>query len=596
MPKVKSNTPSKQKKVARRSPGRRQQPYTLSNTLANVGSSLGRAAGAMFTRVTGLGDYQVASNSLLTNNGAPMFSPSKEGMIVRHREYIRDVMGASSFTNTSTLLNPANATLFPWLSNLAKNFETFQWKGLLFFYNPTSGAISSTQSLGTVILSTNYDVLNAAFASKAEAEAYQFTTSCVPSREMTHPIECKPSAVVSPRMYITDLTNLSDLPTHADPRLYFTGLMQQMVVGCPSTEALGELWVSYEVEFFTPKKPQALSVTGLSDSFVYNQETELYNPSASFAPGSFLTYANAGGPDNVVTVAAVQGATQWFRTPTLNSSLTGADKRAFYLLRDGTYTIRFGEQWAGGGVSTATNGTAFDWTITAHGSGCTIDVLADGADSGGLFTSGSNINATDTLSIYDIYRASGHISIVVHGTDDAADKYVEIGCPYVAVASATLSTSAHTVGKIFFRCTELLGTSNPPVPVYPPTSVSSRPVVRTAPQRPPQIQIISREAQRGLVSQLLDIVREVDSDAFVEVDTDDDPEVRFGANRVSDPKSSLTVSCSNPRSLEGILHNLRAVRLRNEGCTDQKSLELTAALNLFERQIKAAYGDDGKKS
>jgi hypothetical protein len=552
----------------------------------------------MFTRVTGLGNYQVASNSLLTNNGAPMFSPSREGMIVRHREYIRDVNGASSFTNTSTLLNPANGTLFPWLSNLAKNFETFQWRGLLFYYNPTSGSISSTQSLGTVILSTNYDVLNAAFASKSEAEAYQFTTSCVPSSEMTHPIECKPSAVVSPRMYITDVTSLTDLPAHADPRLYFTGLMQQMVVGCPSTEALGELWVSYEVEFFTPKKPGALSEALTATSYCYDQKTILSNPSASWAPGQPLYYPNESGL--CTTVAAAQGSLSWFDTPTITTANSGWDKRSFVLRRDGIYSIRYGEQWAGGGVGTAVNSTPHDWNIVPTGTGVTVSVFPDGPNAvpypTGLFSDGSNILASDTIGIYDIYRGSGHITVQISGIGTAVgSKFVKIGCPYVEVAGATLSTSAETVGRFIFRCTQLSGTDSAPVNVYPPTSVSARTTVAGAcPQQRSNVSVLSREAQRGLVTKLLDIIKDVDADASTDLSDYEDEDGCVVSAKPTCDRRATHVSQPSPFSLPGIMNNLRVVRQQVSGNEDQKSVDLTAALSLFERQIKAAYGDDSK--
>jgi hypothetical protein len=222
-------------------------------SLGNIGSNVGSAIDKIF----GSGDYTVRGNSIMSGQ-APSFSSSENGIRVSHREYVSDMQSSTLFSNISYQINPGNVKLFPWLSNVAKNFETYDLHGLVMYYKPLSGtAISSTNpAQGAVIFSTNYDVLNPSFVSKQEAEAYQFTTSTVPYNPMVHPVECKPSLTPLPRKYITDKEDYHLLASDDDPRLHYHGAFQAMTFGQQSNGAnLGEMWISYDITLYTPKKP-----------------------------------------------------------------------------------------------------------------------------------------------------------------------------------------------------------------------------------------------------------------------------------------------------------------------------------------------------
>jgi len=225
-----------------------------------VGRMIGRAAGAALGSITGSGGYRVRGNTLMTNNSVPSFTSTSEGMRIRHREYMLDLTPSVDFKNHDFYLNPGNSTIFPWLSGVANSFETYEFHGLMVCYNPTSATAitSSNPSQGTVIFSTNYDVLNPKFVSKSEAEAYEFTTSTVPYEGMLHPVECKLSETPLPMKYVTSAIGPSQLAGDDDPRLHFHGLLQLMTVGqqATSTSGLGEVWVSYDVSLRTPKQPQ----------------------------------------------------------------------------------------------------------------------------------------------------------------------------------------------------------------------------------------------------------------------------------------------------------------------------------------------------
>ncbi len=252
---------------------------------SSVGKSIGSGLGNIVSKITGFGSYKVNSNTLMADTGPPVFANGAEGsVIVARREFIGDVKGSIAFRNNTFTLNPGNPAMFPWLSRMATAFEQYQIMGMILEYKPTSGsAISSTNnSLGTVIMSTNYDILDSAFASKQAMENYQYTTSTVPSGAAIHCIECKPKLNVLENMYVRQLSYSSS----ADPRFYDLGNFQLATVGMQADDiVVGELWVSYHVKLLKPKIPDS-NIIGFN----------------AYGTGSLTLAASRPDPNNANTV------------------------------------------------------------------------------------------------------------------------------------------------------------------------------------------------------------------------------------------------------------------------------------------------------
>lgn len=199
-------------------------------------------------------------------NSVPLIRNSKTGVIIRHKEYIGDIHPSAVFQNQlASAINPGNFNLFPWLSGIANKFEEYEFRGLIFKYKTMSSdtvlATGANTSLGTVMMGTEYDVLDAPFASKVELLNHQYSSSCKPSENMTHPIECARGKNVATHLFVRDYTALPDLTQLGDPRLYDLGRFQVATQGMqpgltPSQNTLGEIWVSYEVQFWLPKLPE----------------------------------------------------------------------------------------------------------------------------------------------------------------------------------------------------------------------------------------------------------------------------------------------------------------------------------------------------
>jgi len=239
-----------------------KKPFNAVNFGGDVGSLFGRTgrkigmgAGRLFRSITGFGDYKVAKNSLTSGDSLPMFRNGKRGTIITHREYLGDVITsdvAAQFKIETFPIQPALLSTFPWLANIGENFDEYSVEGMVFeFKSNSSNALNSVNTaLGTVIMTTQYNVLAPPFTNKLQMEQYEFTCTAKPSVTFMHPIEC--ARIETPTSVLTT-RNTVDVP--GDLRLYDWGNFNIATVGMQGTSVnIGELWVTYAIKFFKPKQ------------------------------------------------------------------------------------------------------------------------------------------------------------------------------------------------------------------------------------------------------------------------------------------------------------------------------------------------------
>lgn len=226
-------------------------------------------------RISGYGAYRGGGSKIMAD-GPPSVQNSSSGVIISHREYIGDLNTSQAFTNYAFALNPGLNGTFPWLSEVASNFEEWVPRGIVFQFKSTSSdavvATNANAALGTVIMATEYNPYNGAFGSKQQMENYQWAKSCKPSVSMIHGVECKKSKNVLPSYFV----RTTAVPANQDQRLYDLGVFQIAAVGMQSNGgACGELWVSYEIEFRKPRMP--VGVDGDDDGNTNMDHITLYN-------------------------------------------------------------------------------------------------------------------------------------------------------------------------------------------------------------------------------------------------------------------------------------------------------------------------------
>lgn len=310
-----------------------------------IGASLGGTLGSGIGRIMGSGDY-VTSPAMPGNNTfvtqTPKFANSQHGVVITHREYLQDITGSAAFTTNAFPLNPSNSTTFPWLSTIAENFEQFRIRGMVFEFRTMSSEFNNTTSaLGSVILATEYNSAAAAFQTKQAMENYEFAVSTKPSCNMLHAIECKTSETTIPHLYV------GAAPTGYDSRFYNLGTTYLATVGMPTAYLIGELWISYSIEFYKPKVPSTIG-GNLTTSIVQRSGGTGTTPlglTPVRASGSFLpsvtptTIVFQAGPqtDWYLTVA-ITGAAATIAAPVI--TITGATTQSVFVNKTSpTYTL-----------------------------------------------------------------------------------------------------------------------------------------------------------------------------------------------------------------------------------------------------------------
>lgn len=241
---------------------------------ARIGAWVGDRGQAWLKRLTGFGDYAEGGGAVAQPAGPPSIVNKGAGssVVISHREYIGDIISsgtANTFKVDSFKLNPGDPSTFPWLANIAANFQQYKLNGCVFEFKTTSAdALNSVNTaLGQIIMATNYNVTQPNFSSKYEMENTEFAMSCKPSSSMLHAIECARGTSVLSELYIAP----NGVSPASQPEQFVNfGNFQIATNGMQGTNVnCGELWVSYEVILM---KPIVTSVSGVTTSpyFAYS--------------------------------------------------------------------------------------------------------------------------------------------------------------------------------------------------------------------------------------------------------------------------------------------------------------------------------------
>lgn len=223
------------------------------------GSMVGSRVGDFASTILGMGAYTLKKNTVvrgLRGLSVPVMHSARDGVRVRHREFICNINSTAAFTNTSFAINPGMAETFPWLSAMSQNFEEYKFEGLVFEYVSTSAtALNSTNTaLGTIIMAAEYNATQPAYINKQQMENSWFASSKSPSECQMMAIECSPKDNPMKIMYI----RTGDIGSNQDLRMYDLGNIQIASVGSQATSVAGELWATYDVILYKPQLNSAL--------------------------------------------------------------------------------------------------------------------------------------------------------------------------------------------------------------------------------------------------------------------------------------------------------------------------------------------------
>lgn len=215
---------------------------------------------AKFSRTTGRGSY--VTNDLVSMAGAKAVVPEFQRtdiheFVYSNKEYLCDIYAPPTnvpFSIQTFAINPALQQTFPWLSQLALNFEEYEMIQLIFTYKSTVADFASASGqVGQIVMATQYNPSAEDFADKDEMMLYEGGMSCKTTESMIHGVECDPAKL---QQGATKYTRGGSLPPTEDLKSYDIGKLSLAILNCPSTYAnqqLGELWVSYTIKLRKPK-------------------------------------------------------------------------------------------------------------------------------------------------------------------------------------------------------------------------------------------------------------------------------------------------------------------------------------------------------
>lgn len=215
------------------------------------GAAIGAKAGATFSKIIGSGDYSISKNSIM-ETGRMSFRGDARKVTIGHNDFVGNVYATSAFNVTTYSVNPGLYNTFPWCNQLARPFQVYVPHGIVFYYKPLSAAWNGVnQTLGDVIMGSQYNVLRPPFSGKREMLNYEFSDSCLPNQEMVHPIECDMKESPLSELYVRS----GEVPEGENTRFYDFCNFQIATEGFdPSVEGeiIGELYVAYHFEFLKP--------------------------------------------------------------------------------------------------------------------------------------------------------------------------------------------------------------------------------------------------------------------------------------------------------------------------------------------------------
>lgn len=328
----KRKTHTKRKGPAKKRPKTRARPVARKKTAGRSRRTgpiafVGKALGGMVDKFIGTGDYKVHSNSVLRPSSVPAMHSTSTNTIVRHREYILDILSSTApFQLDSWTINPGNDLLFPWLSTVAANYECYKFRGLVFEYRSLSGDVTTQMNQGYIAAAIDYNSAAVTPTSKSMIENMMGSQSARPDEDMFIPVECKPQMNPLGEYFV----RTGALQPGQNVQFYDYGLLQLALGAHPANNVtMGELWVTYEIELCKPTVDNAAIATGgysahlafnpastttpignaVITSYTYNNIAASWTPTSLSLP--------AGLPNKVVFMLSYKGTSVTMSYPAL---------------------------------------------------------------------------------------------------------------------------------------------------------------------------------------------------------------------------------------------------------------------------------------
>lgn len=235
-----------------------------------IGAGLGGAIGlgtGLYDQYFGKGDYGKTVNQIVSGGRNPITvnqGADRTGdILISQTEYLGNVTASADFKIEQYELNPGIHKTFPFLSQLANNYELYEWDGLMVCYKPLSGEGGSDNVLGKVIMCTNYDPSALPFKNSLEMQNYDYCSTGKPSQTIIHGVE------TAGRSKVTNMLYVRNSSTSRDKVFTDIGKLFIATEGMPTsaTGAIGELHITYRIRLSRAKLYATLGNFGIQGSW-----------------------------------------------------------------------------------------------------------------------------------------------------------------------------------------------------------------------------------------------------------------------------------------------------------------------------------------
>jgi len=228
-----------------------------------------------------------AASTRRYKQGVPKQVGIKNGIVIHHSEMLSDVTMSNTFAASAQNVNPANSSMFPWLSGIAQSYEKYYFRKLRFRTCPEVG----TQTPGRIGMYVDPDPTDAIPTTKQQASATEGFSSSAVWDECTY---STPTDILSRNKsyFVSSNSGGGTLQTQS---LYDLGRLVTVTYGGSNTNAV-EMWVDYEVELTVPTSSALSSVTpATSSAFVFWSNAYVFPASGWFGPDTTYFAAHSKG-------------------------------------------------------------------------------------------------------------------------------------------------------------------------------------------------------------------------------------------------------------------------------------------------------------
>jgi hypothetical protein len=209
------------------------------------------------------------------------------------KERISNVTALNAgFNIVDVFINPANSSLFPWLSGIGKKYDLYHFKRLRFTYVPSL----PTSEEGSLYIGLDYNTLDPAPNSSSElCQLSHWTMNVV----------WKPTSIAIDLNSIGWLYTRTGPVANADYKTYDLGKLFVATEGVTYTGTVGYIEVEYDVEFKRRQPDYTSSVIPTTD--IYTPMAQFYN-SGQIAPSNTTSFTSSFTNNSIFIIDNTTGS------------------------------------------------------------------------------------------------------------------------------------------------------------------------------------------------------------------------------------------------------------------------------------------------